>query len=165
VTTTGGPRTTRLHLSRAFVAAAALSWVPSLVVVLVRTTWTGAPTQIPVHWSGTGADQWGSASSLFWTLLVPGLAGAVLCSVLAVPLSSDGSRLGAAGILGGITAGTGAITTVWVAALLSAARAPAPFLVVLGAVVWGGVVFGVCLLRRTDGAAGTPSSHATGVDG
>ncbi|GAA1492715.1 hypothetical protein [Curtobacterium herbarum] len=159
MTTTSEPRTTRLHVSRALVAAAALSWVPALVVVLVRTTWTGAPTRIPVHWSGAGADQWGSTSSLFWTLLVPGLAGAVLCSVLAVPLSADVSRLGAAGVMGGITAGTGAITTVWVAALLSAARVPAPFLVVLGAVVWGGVVFGVCLLR----GAGR-SSPATSPD-
>lgn len=161
MTATDGLRTTRLRVSRALIAAAALSWVPSLVVVLVRTTWTGAPTRIPVHWSGAGADQWGSASSLFWTLLVPGLAGAVLCSVLAVPLSSDVSRLGAAGVLGGISAGTGAITTVWVAALLSAARAPVPFLVVLGAVVWGGLVFGVCLLR----GAGRWTSDTTGVDG
>lgn len=145
-----GARSTRLQVSSALVAAAALSWVPSLVVAAVRALWRDAPARVPVHWSGDGADYWGTTSSLFWSLLVPGLAGALLCSMLVVPLSTDIGRFAAAGVLGGITAGTGAIASVWVAASLTAVGAPAPFLVTFTAVAWGALVFGVCLLRRAD---------------
>ncbi|WP_143588354.1 hypothetical protein [Tersicoccus sp. Bi-70] len=138
----------RRRVEPALIVAATLSWIPPLLLVLVRTIWTGAPTRIPVHWAGDSPDQWGSATAFFWTMLVPGLGGSLICSLLVFPLSTDVSRRAAAAVMGGLSAGTGAIASVWIAALLTAAHVSAPFLVVLVAVAWGALVAAVSLVRR-----------------
>jgi hypothetical protein len=81
---------------------------------------------------------------------VPGIVGALVCSLLTVPLSSDVSRRGAALTMGALSAGTGAIAFSWLAMALTAAGSGTPFLIVLAPVAWGTVVFGVALLTKAD---------------
>jgi len=80
---------------------------------------------------------------------VPGIVGALVCSLLVVPLSSDVSRWGAAITFGAVSAGTGIIAFFWIAMMLAAAGATAPFLIVLVPLGLGALVFGLSLLVRT----------------
>ncbi|MGU3411734.1 DUF1648 domain-containing protein [Microbacterium sp. M1A1_1b] len=139
---------TRL-LSPALLLAAVMSWFPPGVLVLVRLTSSDVPARVPTHWSGAGVvDGWGSSTFAFWSLLVPGVVGAFICSVLAVVLATDTTRIKAAVAIGLVSAVTGGIASAWFTMALSATGSSAALLPVLAAVVWGGLVFGICLLRR-----------------
>ncbi|PZE34099.1 hypothetical protein DEJ31_15720 [Curtobacterium sp. MCPF17_031] len=84
----------------------------------------------------------------FRFLIVPGIVGAAVCSLLVVPLSSDVSRRGAALTMGALSAGTGAIAFLWLAMALTAGGTRAPFLVVLAPLGWGALLFEVALLAK-----------------
>lgn len=137
-----------MRVQAALVTAAVLAWVPPAAVGIVRLNWRTVPPRVPVHWSGAGPDQWASVGLAFWGCIAPGIVGAVVCSLLVVPLSSDVSRRGAALTMGALSAGTGAIAFLWLAMALTAAGIGAPFLVVLAPVGWGVLVFGVALLAK-----------------
>lgn len=130
------------------VMAAVPAWLPPAAVGIVRLNWQMVPARAPVHWSGAGPDQWASVGLAFWSCIVPGIVGAVVCSLLVVPLSSDVSRLGAALTMGALSAATGAVAFLWLAMALTAAGIGAPFLVVLAQVGWGLLVFGIALLTN-----------------
>jgi hypothetical protein len=95
------------------------------------------------------ADQWASAGAAFWSCIVPGIVGALVCSLLVVPLSSDASRWGTAITFGAVSAGTGIIAFFWIAMMLAAEGAGAPFLVILAPLGLGVLVFGLSLLVQT----------------
>jgi len=136
-------------LSPALTVAAVMSWVPCAVLTWARLTWSGVPERVPTHWSGSGVvDGWGSSTSAFWSLLVPGLVGALICSALAVTLATDTTRLNAALAIGITSAVTGAISSCWFVMVSSATGSSAALLPVLAAIVWGVLVFVVCLLRK-----------------
>lgn len=141
-------RRARRSLSPALVAAAVMTWAPPLVLVLVRLRWTDAPERVPTHWGGSGVvDGWGSTAFAFWSMLVPGVAGALICSVLAVTLATDATKLQAAATIGIISAVTGGITAAWFTMVLSSIGSSAALLPVLAAIIWGALVFVVSLLR------------------
>lgn len=77
---------------------------------------------------------------------------ALVCSLLVVPLSSDTSRWGAEITFGTISTGTGIIAFFWLAMMLAAEGAAAPFLVILVPLGLGVLVFGLSLLVRTKAA-------------
>lgn len=141
-------RPTKL-LSPALTVAALMSWLPSVVLVWVHLTWSGAPERVPTHWSGSGVvDGWGSTTLAFWSLLVPGLVGALICSALSVVLATDTSKVKAASAIGITSAATGAIASFWFMMVLSATGSSVALLPVLAAIIWGALVFVVCLLRH-----------------
>ncbi|MFJ3385346.1 MULTISPECIES: DUF1648 domain-containing protein [unclassified Curtobacterium] len=142
----GGGPTVR---SPALVVAAVMAWVPAAVLVVVRILWTGVPARVPTHWSGAGVvDGWGSSTFAFWSMLVPGAVGAFICSVLAVTLATDTTKVKAALALGIVTAVTGGIASAWFTMVLTAIGSAVALLPVAGAIVWGALTFVVCLLRR-----------------
>ena len=142
----------RAHLRAALIVAALVAWLAPASVVILRLAWTDPPSRVPVHWTGAGPDQWASANAAFWSCIVPGIVGALVCSLLVVPLSSDTSRWGAAATFGTISAGTGIIAFFWLAMMLAAEGAAAPFLIVLVPLGLGALVFGLSLLVRTETA-------------
>lgn len=136
-------------VSPVLAVAAVMSWVPPVVLTVVRLAWADAPVRVPMHWSGAGVvDGWGSTAFAFWSMLVPGVAGALICSVLSITLASDATTLQTAATIGIVSAFTGSIAAVWVTMVLSAAGSTGALLPVLAAVIWGALVFVVCLLRR-----------------
>ena len=139
----------RSRVSAALVVAALVASLAPAAVVALRLAWTDPPSRVPVHWTGAGPDQWASADAAFWSCIVPGIVGALVCSLLVVPLSSDVSRWGAAITFGAVSAGTGIIAFFWIAMMLAAAGATAPFLIVLVPLALGALVFGLALLVRT----------------
>ncbi|ROP58821.1 DUF1648 domain-containing protein [Curtobacterium sp. ZW137] len=135
--------------SPALVVAAVMSWVPPVVLVVARLRWADVPARVPTHWGGAGvADGWGSSGAVFWALLVPGVVGALICAVLAVTLATDTTRGRAALAIGVVSAVTGAIAMAWFTMVLSAEGGAGALLPVFGALMWGGLVAAVCLLRR-----------------
>lgn len=129
--------------------AALLSWLAPASVIALRLAWTDPPSRVPVHWTGAGPDQWASADGAFWSCIVPGIVGALVCSLLVVPLSSDAPRWGTAITFGAVSAGTGIIAFFWVAMMLAAEGAAAPFLVILAPLGLGVLVFGLSLFVQT----------------
>ena len=93
-----------------------------------------------------------SVNAAFWSCIVPGMVGALVCSLLVVPLSSKASRWGVAIAFGAVSAATGIIAFFWIAMTLAAEGAAAPFLVVLAPFGLGVLVFGLSLLNRTKAA-------------
>ena len=138
----------RLRVSAALVVAALVAWLAPASVIALRLAWRDHPARVPVHWTGAGPDQWASADAAFWSCIVPGIVGALVCSLLVVPLSSDGSRWGTAITFGTVSAGTGIIAFFWIAMTLAAERAPVPFLVVLAPLGLGVLVSGLSLLMQ-----------------
>lgn len=105
--------------------------------------------RVPVRWTGASPDQWASADSAFWSCIAPGIVGALVCSLLVVPLSSDAPRWGTAITFGAVSAGTGIIAFFWVAMMLAAEGAGAPFLAILAPLGLGVLVFGLSLFVQT----------------
>lgn len=77
------------------------------------------------------------------------MVGALVCSLLVVPLSSNASRWGTAITFGAVSAGTGIIAFFWIAMMLAAEGAAAPFLVIVAPLGVGVLVFGLSLLVQT----------------
>lgn len=132
--------------------AALVAWLAPASVIALRLAWADPPSRVPVHWTGSGPDQWASADAAFWSCIVPGIVGALVCSLLVVPLSSDASRWGTAITFGAVSAGTGIIAFFWVAMMLAAEGAGAPFLVILAPLGLGVLVFGLSLFVQTSAA-------------
>lgn len=139
--------------SPALVVAAVMTWVPPVVLAVARVRWTDRPPRVPTHWGVAGVpDGWGSSSAVFWAMLVPGVVGALICTVLAAVLGTDTTRGRAALAIGAVSAVTGAIAMTWFTMVLVAEGDAGALLPVLGAVVWAGLVTAVCLLRREPAA-------------
>lgn len=135
--------------SPALLIGALMGWAAPVSLIVVRLTAEDLPRRVPVHWSGAGIpDGWGSSSVAFWSLLAPGLVGAFICTGLAIVLASDATRLQAAAAIGAVSAVTGGIAATWFTMLLSASGTSGVILPVLAAIVWSGLIFTVCLLRR-----------------
>ncbi|MBW4033707.1 MAG: hypothetical protein HIU88_13770 [Acidobacteria bacterium] len=148
------------------VAAAVLVWVPAVTLVVLSARWPGVPVRVPTHWtSPANADTFQSSADAFWPSLLPTLVCGVIAIAVVVFLGNDGSRRASAfgyAALAGVATASGLL---WPAEVLTALNGRTtgienigtPILLLLLAIPWAGLAFGVSLLGSRDA---TPPNSA-----
>jgi len=89
--------------SPGLLVAAAVTWVAPIAVLVDRMSAESLPAKVPTQWNLTGnVDSWMPTQLAFVAAFVPGLAGAVLLTVIVLGAGDDISRVrGAAGLASG----------------------------------------------------------------
>ena len=132
------------------VVAAALVWVPAVVLIGFNGWWPGVPDRLPAHWGGSGnTDSFDSSSSVFWQSLLPAIACGLIAVAVIVSVGNDGSRRASAigyGVLAGIATATSLQWTVDVLTAVNgritgATNISTPFLLYLLAISWASLTF------------------------
>jgi hypothetical protein len=124
--------------SPGLLAAAVLSWLPLIAIVVARFAWSGLPGAVPSHWDGSGvADAHASPGALFWSFAPAAAVLALVVTALVIAVGDDLSRRGAAVGIGAVAWVLASITGIWFVIVLVALRPDAG-----GAIVGG--VLGLC---------------------
>lgn len=134
------------------VIAAALSWLPLVVLVGARLLWTGLPETLTSHWNLFGApDVESTPQAIFWQFLIP--AGILAISVTAVvaTVGDEVSRRGGAVGIGLAAWMLGTIAGAWFVIVLVALN-PDNSSLYIGLLLVFGILFGAL----TGGAAALP---------